>query len=63
MDEQRVLDFLRQNWAFIALIACALWAIEAKIAGNSTFEILIGPVMVLVGTAVIILVDRWARRG
>jgi hypothetical protein len=59
MQGSRLLNIVRQDWWWLAIVVCAIWAIECVIEGNTLFEIVMGPAMVGVWVSAIILIDRW----
>jgi hypothetical protein len=40
-----------------------LWAIEGVIEGNTFREILVGPLVVLLGACAVFLIDRWVGKS
>jgi hypothetical protein len=53
-------ELVRQDWWWLILAACLVWAIEIMLEGNTLIEILGGPIMmVAVWAGVILLLDRW----
>jgi hypothetical protein len=59
MHGSRLLNIVRQDWWWLAIVVCIIWAIECVIEGNTLFEIVMGPAMVGVWATAIILIDRW----
>jgi hypothetical protein len=59
MHGSRLLNILRQDWWWLAIVVCVIWAIECVIEGNTLFEIVMGPAMVGVWVSAIVLIDRW----
>jgi hypothetical protein len=59
MHGSRLLNILRQDWWWLAIVVCIIWAIECVIEGNTLFEIVMGPAMVGVWVSAIVLIDRW----
>jgi hypothetical protein len=59
MYRSRLLNIVRQDWWWLPIIVCIIWAIECVIEGNTLFEIVMGPAMVGVWVSAIILIDRW----
>jgi hypothetical protein len=52
----------RQDWWWLVIVICIIWAIECVIEGNTLFEIVMGPAMVGLWVSAIILIDRWVVR-
>jgi hypothetical protein len=63
MDGPKLLNLLRQDWWWLAVVVGILWTIECVIEGNTFFEILVGPVVVGLWLIAIILIDRWVLRA
>jgi hypothetical protein len=59
MHRSRLLNIVRQDWWWLAIVLCIIWAIECVIEGNTLFEIVMGPAMVGMWVSAIILIDRW----
>jgi hypothetical protein len=59
MHGSRLLNIVRQDWWWLAIVVCIIWAIECVIEGNTLFEILTGPAMVGLKVGAIVLIDRW----
>jgi hypothetical protein len=59
MDRPKLLNLLRQDWWWLAIVVGSLWAIECVIEGNTFFEMLMGPVMVGLWLIAIVLIDRF----
>jgi hypothetical protein len=59
MEGPRLLNIVRQDWWWLVIVICIIWAIECVIEGNTLFEIVMGPAMVAVWVSAIILIDRW----
>ena len=59
MEGPRLLNIVRQDWWWLVIVICIIWAIECVIEGNTLFEIVMGPAMVAVWVGAIMLIDRW----
>jgi hypothetical protein len=59
MAGPRLLNIVRQDWWWLVIVICIIWAIECVIEGNTLFEIVMGPAMVGLWVSAIILIDRW----
>ena len=62
MHGSRLLNIVRQDWWWLVIVVCIIWAIECVIEGNTLFEIVMGPAMVGLWVSAIILIDRWVRK-
>jgi hypothetical protein len=62
MHGSRLLNIIRQDWWWLVIVVCIIWAIECVIEGNTLFEIVMGPAMVGLWVSAIILIDRWVRK-
>jgi hypothetical protein len=59
MEGPRLLNIVRQDWWWLVIVICIIWAIECVIEGNTLFEIVMGPAMVGLWLSAIVLIDRW----
>jgi hypothetical protein len=57
--ELRLLDLLRRDWWVLVIVLCVIWAIESHLEGNSVFETIAMPLLLVVWGALIFLLDRW----
>jgi hypothetical protein len=57
--ELRLLDLMRRDWWVFFVVLFAIWVIESYFEGNSVFEIIAMPVLLVVWGAFIYLLDQW----
>jgi hypothetical protein len=57
--ELRLLDLMRRDWWLLFIVLFAIWVIESYFEGNSVFEIIAMPVLLVVWGALIYLLDQW----
>jgi hypothetical protein len=62
METPRLQDLARHDWWMLAIVVSIIWGIEGVIEGNTLGEILVGPVMVLLGACAVYAIDRWVVR-
>jgi hypothetical protein len=63
MDDLRLLNMIRRDWWLPALVACVGWVVECWIDGLSIFQTLLGPLLICMWGAAILLLDRWVFKG
>jgi hypothetical protein len=51
MEMTRLPNLARHDWWMLAIVVSIIWGIEGVMEGNTLGEILVGPVMVLLGRA------------
>jgi hypothetical protein len=62
MDDT-LLNTIRNNWVWLAVVGCTLWIAQSLIAGSTILQALVGPLMVCVWATAIFLIDRWIALG
>jgi hypothetical protein len=60
--ELRLLDLVRKDWWVLVIVLCVIWAIESHLEGNSVFETIAMPVLLVAWGGLIFLLDRWVVR-
>jgi hypothetical protein len=53
----------RTAWLLLGILECVAWILNAVVEGSSTLAIIIGPLLVLLWVAAVLVVDRWATKG
>src|SRR5437016_1271757 len=50
-------------WLLLGAVAYVAWLLNAVVEGSSIFAIIIGPLLVLLWVAAVLVVDRWVTGG
>ena len=50
-------------WLIIAALAGVVWGLNALVDGSSMFALLVGPIIMCLWVAAVVVVDRWVSRG
>jgi hypothetical protein len=57
MDKPMHLSFMA--WLLLAAVASGAWVLNAIVEGSSTFAIIVGPLLILLWVAAVLVIDRW----
>jgi hypothetical protein len=50
-------------WLLLGAVAYAAWVLNAVVEGSSISAIIVGPILVLLWVAAVLVVDHWVARG
>jgi hypothetical protein len=50
-------------WLIFAALAGVVWGLNALIEGSSMLALLIGPIIMCLWVAAVVVVDRWVSQG
>ena len=53
----------RMAWLLFGALACVACVLNAVVEGSSALAIVIGPLLVFLWLAAVLVVDRWVTRG
>jgi hypothetical protein len=61
MEEPLHLSFA--GWLLLAAVAGLAWLLNAVVEGSSISAIIVGPLLILLWVAAVLVVDHWVVRG
>jgi hypothetical protein len=50
-------------WLAIGALAGVVWGINALVEGSSVLALIVGPIIVCLWVAAVVVVDRWVEQG
>ena len=63
MDQLNPMHVSRMGWLLFGALAYVVWVLNALVEGSSTLAIIVGPLLVFLWVAAVLVVDRWVARG
>jgi hypothetical protein len=62
MDQLNPMHLSARAWLLLGALAYVAWVLNAVVEGSTMLAIIVGPVLVCLWVAGVLLIDRWARR-
>jgi hypothetical protein len=63
MDQLNSLHLSIRAWLLLGALAYVAWVLNAVVEGSTALAIIVGPILVCLWVAGVLLIDRWARKG
>jgi hypothetical protein len=63
MDQLNPLHLSVRAWLLLGALAYVAWVFNAIVEGSTVLAIVVGPILVCLWVAGVLLIDRWARKG
>jgi hypothetical protein len=63
LDRLSPMHLSRMVWLLLGALAYLAWVLNAVVEGSSTLAIIIGPLLIFLWVAAVLVVDCWVTKG